>query len=366
MVGHLDDWIAETSDSISARLEGAREAQKQTRFTLGLMAVVSMMMLILSYNAYLSFDSKWILARALQKDSSIVSADKADTVADLLTNQALQDWASSRNAIIELLGIRVSVDDAPVLGTISLFVFSLWLLLVTRRENHTVGSLLRDTDTARDNDESHRDPGVSERQNKYSNSQRWLIFHTIAANNLFVTFDRSMSRIESLRGANRLMSTSTKGMKGISSRVALRFARGFFFWFPVGVSAFVFYLDRRSYFQPDPFAPRSAVPGTSAPFFFESMVVFFACWIPLLMCCHGAARNSKATDNVLRDYGLKLQSDLLRQESHGVLPDTGDSASREAQQPPPGKGRKGSDGITEEPVSEEIQGRHSARGTSAH
>src|SRR5262245_40753139 len=46
MIGHLDDWIAETSDSISARLEGAREAQRQTRFTLGMMAVISMMMLI--------------------------------------------------------------------------------------------------------------------------------------------------------------------------------------------------------------------------------------------------------------------------------------------------------------------------------
>src|SRR5215831_7479571 len=187
MIGHLDDWIAETSDSISARLEGAREAQRQTRFTLGMMAVISMMMLILSYNAYLSFDSKWILSRALKRDSPFFSVDGAETVADLLTNQAIQDWASSRNATIELLGIRVSVDDVPVLGTISLFVFSLWLLLVTRRENHTIGSLLRDTDTSRD-DESDRDPAVSERQIAYSNGQRWLIFHTIAANNLFVTF----------------------------------------------------------------------------------------------------------------------------------------------------------------------------------
>src|SRR5262249_40869940 len=48
------------------------------------------------YNAYLSFDSKWILSRALQRDSPIVSADRAETVADLLTNQAIQDWASSR------------------------------------------------------------------------------------------------------------------------------------------------------------------------------------------------------------------------------------------------------------------------------
>ena len=153
------------------------------------------------------------------------------------------------------------------------------------------------------------------RQDLYSNGQRWLIFHTIAANNLFVTFDRSMSRIQSLRGANRLLSAEVKGTKGITSRLGLAFSRDFFFWFPVAASAFVFYLDRRSYFQPDPFAPGAAIPGISAPLFFESMVVFFACWIPLLACCRGSAQYSKATDSVLRDYGQRLQSDLLRRES---------------------------------------------------
>ena len=63
MVRKLDDWIAETPESIAARLDGAREAQKQTRFTLVMMAIISMVMLILSYNAYLSFDSDWILDR---------------------------------------------------------------------------------------------------------------------------------------------------------------------------------------------------------------------------------------------------------------------------------------------------------------
>ena len=142
MPRNLSDWVAETPESIAARLEGAREAQRQTRFTLGIMALISMMMLILSYNAYLSFDSRWTLSR---RNEAIVALDKAEKVADVLTIQALLDWAASRNATIELLGIQVSVDDAPVLGTSSLFVVSLWLLLVTRRENHTVGTLLRDT-----------------------------------------------------------------------------------------------------------------------------------------------------------------------------------------------------------------------------
>ena len=311
MAGHLDDWVAETPESIAARLAGAQEAQRQTRFTLGMMALVSMMMLILSYNAYLSFDSRWVLARATDEETAVVSLDQAKTVSQILTAQAVQDWAESRNAMIELLGIRVSVDDAPVLGTISLFVFALWLLLVTRRENHTVGSLLRDTDTPRDDDSGVLD-GHAPRQDLYTNGQRWLIFHTIAANNLFVTFDRSMSRIQSLRGVNRLTGRDTPGTSATPSKLGFAFARVFFFWFPVAASLFVFGLDRLSYFQRDPFAPNAAVPGLGAPLFFESMAVFLLCWIPLVVCCHASTRYSRATDAVLRDYGQRLQSDLLR------------------------------------------------------
>ena len=168
MARHLEDWIAETRESIVARLDGAREAQRQTRFTLGMMALISMMMLILSYNAYLSYDLGWLLART---KNGIAPLDSATTVEDILTHQALEDWAGARNATIELLGIRVSVDDLPVLGTISLFVVSLWLLLVTRRENHTVGSLLRDTDTPLGGEESAFGSGslrLSEEQSSYS------------------------------------------------------------------------------------------------------------------------------------------------------------------------------------------------------
>ena len=178
-----------------------------------MMAIISMVMLILSYNAYLSFDSDWILARTKE---GIAPVDSATTTADILTHQALQDWASSRTATIELLGINVSVDDAPVLGTSSLFIFSLWLLLVTRRENHTVGSLLRDTDTAFGDEDAAigstlRMPGA---RDSSSSSHRWLIYHTIVANSLFMTFDRSLSRIKSLRGPNPLLARNANGSKG--------------------------------------------------------------------------------------------------------------------------------------------------------
>ena len=153
-IGHLDDWVAETPESIAARLESARSAQGQARRTMGIMSIISMMMLIASYNAYLWYDTTWILDLP-QKELA-----GGTTVAGVLTDQALKDWAASRSVQVPLLGIRTSVDDAPVLGTATLLVLAFWLVLLTRRENHTVGLLLRDTDTEPPEDESQNRQGM--------------------------------------------------------------------------------------------------------------------------------------------------------------------------------------------------------------
>ena len=60
-IERLDDWVAESPESIAARLEGAKASLAQLRWTLGLMALISMMMLIAAYNAYSSYDYGWTL-----------------------------------------------------------------------------------------------------------------------------------------------------------------------------------------------------------------------------------------------------------------------------------------------------------------
>lgn len=204
-IGHLDDWVAETPESIAARLESARNAQAQARRTMGVMSIISMMMLIASYNAYLSYDTTWVLDLAGKKLTG-------DSVAGVLTEQALQDWAASRSVQVPLLGIRTSVDDAPVLGTATLLVLAFWLVLLTRRENHTVGLLLRDTDTEQTGADDSRFqrpvPGPS-----YSSGQRWLIFHSIVSNSLFITCDQSLAPVESL-SAKRPSQTNAGGSVG--------------------------------------------------------------------------------------------------------------------------------------------------------
>lgn len=308
-MNRLDDWVAETPESIAARLEGAKASQAKIRLTLGAMAVISMMMLIAGYNAYLSYDYMWITSES--EKARLLGSERAP---DILTSQALKDWAASRTVQISLLGIRVSVDDAAVLGSAGLFVLSLWLLLLARQEYHTVGSLLRHTDTPRPDDK--RDPPVmrstESRPCMYSGGERWLIFHTIISNSLFFTFDHSLSSVHSLDDQGALKGSAASGHGGRLTTVGLKLLRNFFFLFPAIASLAVFLLDRRSYFIQDPFEPNYAVPDIG-PFFWRSMVVFFVCWIPLAVCCWRSSRHSRDTERVLREYGDRLQADLQLQ-----------------------------------------------------
>ncbi|HWS89473.1 MAG TPA: hypothetical protein VN282_21045 [Pyrinomonadaceae bacterium] len=317
----LEDWAAETHESIAARLEGVKVAQAQTRLTLGTMAVISVMMLIVSYNAYLSYDYYWVVKRNCPKDfTGDTEAGGNGAVNELksrinnLSEHAMREWATSRTVMISLLGIRVSVDDVSVLGTAVLFFLSLWLFLVARRENHTIGFLLRDTDSR--GPEGNRGPpaeaSAQAAPTVYPNAERWLIYHTIISNSLFITFD-SMPNVDRLEGKNSL-DAAVNDERSRLSKWGLNVARGFFFAFPAVVALAVFSLDYMSYRVEDPFVFK-CVPEN--PKFFErATIIFGACFILLSLCCWKSGRLAWNTENVLRAYGKKLRSDLLdRQQS---------------------------------------------------
>jgi hypothetical protein len=304
----LKDWTAETTESIAARLEAAKASQAQIRLTLGTMAVISVMMLIASYNAYLSYDYNWITKRCPET----ITADEPN----VLTKQAYSDWAASRIVMISLLGIRVSVDDAAVLGTAVLFVLSLWLLLVARRENHTIGFLLRDTDTSHRarNGEPSVTPSTERPPELDSDGKRWLIYHTIISNSLFVIFDR-LQPVRTLAGPNSLMATTEDKDKddGWLDRVGLSLIRSFFFCFPVIACLVVFGLDSWSYFGFDPFS--SGCEGDGATTFFRrTRVLFLMFWIPLTICCIKSNRYSRLTERVLHKYGRRLSAYYLKRK----------------------------------------------------
>ena len=320
------DWVAESPESISARLASANASQAQTRATLGWMAIVSAMMLIASYNAYLSYDYHYFL-KVADGGAEVAEGDRVSrkselSISNILLEQAAKDWATSRTIHIGLIGLRVSVDDAAVLGTAVLALQSFWLVLVTRRENHTIGFLLRDTDASAQELGRNAVTGDVHPRRKEIDDQRWLIFHTVSANAVFATPNGSLMSVYSLRGANPVHAPDT-GFRGRASRYGFRVLRSFFFVFPVFTSLMVFAMDRASYFMRDPFDLDTYGMGFNDPFFWPSLAAYGVLSIPLALCCRKASRFSHATEAVLREYGAKLMADL------------GSSSEREAEMSTP-------------------------------
>ena len=299
----VNDWQAESAASIAARLDAAKASQGQTRVTLGSMAVISAMMLIACYNAYFSYDY-FYLASSLKRPVT------SDALSDVLLAQAAKDWATARTIQIGLLGVRVSVDDVAVLGTAVLAVLSFWLVLVTRRENHTIGFLLRDTDaTLSEARPFGTDDRVTGRQEIAE--RRWQIFHTIAANSLFETPNTSLFSVNSLQEPNRWHLPGS-GIRDWIGRHGFGVLRNFFFFFPVITSLIIFSIDRYSYFLPDPFEPNGIPKGMNDEFFLPSAVVYLVLLIPLGLCCRKANSFSHGTETVLREYCTSLMNDLNR------------------------------------------------------
>jgi hypothetical protein len=299
------DWIAETKDSIKARLDGAKAAQSQARVAIVALSVISLMMLTTSYNAYLSYDSEWVRKEALAAHDHPLPAEIQHTF-DLLRDEEIKGWASGQQVQISLLGVHVSVDDAPVVGTFALAVVALWLLLLMRRENFTIGFLLRDTDSLT---VSKYGPVSSPADHR---SLQWLIFHTIASNSTFVAFDDTMKRVDDLNGESQpFVVESRPGLGGRVHHLAFGFARRFFFLFPVVASLIVECLDIWGYFRPDPFEGMQ-MAGWNQQFLYESALTFLVCWIPLVYCLLKSIRYSMATERVLHQYGDKLRVGLAR------------------------------------------------------
>lgn len=329
-IDSLEDWVAETPESITARLEGAKASQAQIRFTLGTMAVISTMMLIVAYNAYLSYDYHWILdANKRQREYKLLAEQRrpagakdqklaSEEVAEILEEQALKDWAASRIVLISPLGIRVSIDDVGVLGSAVLLLLSLWLLLLVRRENHTIVSLLRHTDSS--TPASDRDASAKPSQGIPSNisfkGERWRIFHTISSNSLFFTLqsidEPGPAPINAAAKFRRLINAAAKFKRLINNRV-FGCVRAFFFFFPVIAMLLVFGLDRRSYSMQDPFHAFFEIPGRE-DFFWSSWWVFLVCLAPLTISCWQSRKYSNETEKSLNDYGNKLRRYLLKEQ----------------------------------------------------
>src|SRR4051812_25618302 len=116
--------MSETSDDalLKARLDGISEAKRRTRLALLLSSLACAAILAAEWNAYLSWDRQWTTRAAEPKHWG---------QSEVLVEH-VKEWVESNTVSVSLIGLRVSVSDAAVLGSIILLVFSYYLCMSSR------------------------------------------------------------------------------------------------------------------------------------------------------------------------------------------------------------------------------------------
>ncbi len=129
-------------DSWQVRLTGAQHTQSRTRYAFIAAIVISIAIIIAEFNStfswYVSFTSKPTFA------TSLVTAQAQKELVD--------EWIKSNRVTISLLGVNFGMSDAAILGSISLYILSLWFFACIRRENHYIADMLVDASELKDKD----------------------------------------------------------------------------------------------------------------------------------------------------------------------------------------------------------------------
>jgi hypothetical protein len=173
----MDDIQLET---IKLRLEGIRQSIARSRTTFLISTIMSVAIFVTAWNAYLSWDSGFVMQPYWSEDTLFTEDERINRLKDLqekaridinklkeagvdtallenkidpnnltgVTDYAQQqlvaEWVKNQIITVSLLGIRVSVSDLPVIGSLSLVIISIWFFYSVRRENRAIGTLLRD------------------------------------------------------------------------------------------------------------------------------------------------------------------------------------------------------------------------------
>lgn len=180
----VDEWQLAV---LNIRLQGARDAINRSRLAFIAAIIASLSIFIVEWNAYLSWYRRFPLREEFPKNEVTTEAIK----------KVIQQYVESRVINISLLGIHVAVSDLAVLGTLALFIFSIWLFFSVRRENHAIGSLLIDT----------AEQAEEIRRFVYYGISPFLIFTTSTSSDAPIS---SLHKEEQIKRQNRPQSISSR------------------------------------------------------------------------------------------------------------------------------------------------------------
>jgi hypothetical protein len=146
-------------DQWSIRIEAGRDAQTRSRFAFLACIVISVAIIIAVFN----FELSW-LRNITGPDPSGITAVQQE-----LRTETRKAWVNSERVKISLLGVNIAESDLSLIGSISLYVLTMWFFYCMRRENHLIANLLVDADQKND-----KEIGLA-------------VFHGIASYTVFTT-----------------------------------------------------------------------------------------------------------------------------------------------------------------------------------
>jgi archaellum component FlaF (FlaF/FlaG flagellin family) len=113
------------------------EAQKRARVALFLATLASAAILAAEWNSYFSWDRQW--AELAERDRP------APWARAQLLEQQIKSWIDTNSVNVAVVGLRMSVSDAAVIGSIILLVAAFYVYMTAQRENVEVAAAVRET-----------------------------------------------------------------------------------------------------------------------------------------------------------------------------------------------------------------------------
>lgn len=151
---------------VEVQLDAVKKAQQRTRYSFVVATVASVALIVATYNAHIS----WY--RGFAVGDKLVENTKDLSTLYTVQKSLLEGWVDSQMIAVPLLGVKVGIGDAALLGSFSLFIIAIWLYYTWRRENYAVAYLLRQTQ-------------------EMSVQVRRLVYHGISSSLVFTSISKS-------------------------------------------------------------------------------------------------------------------------------------------------------------------------------
>jgi len=134
------------------RIAAARAAQTRTRLSFLASTVISVALLIAIFNFEFSWSRNFAYSAKEASQTEVINQnlDKAPNPQGTIQAELIKNWIDSGRMKISLLGVDIGGDDATIMGSLSLYILTIWFFYCIRRENHSIVRLLQDAGQTQD------------------------------------------------------------------------------------------------------------------------------------------------------------------------------------------------------------------------